>query len=84
MKHNNCYIYPKTNRELIDGLRHYDTGREKLPSVTTILQATQSEENKASLAAWQARVGFEVAEKIKDSAAERGTAMHKILLSWVQ
>ena len=49
MKHNNCYIYPKTNRELIDGLRHYDTGKEKLPSVTTIIQATQSEEKQKSL-----------------------------------
>ena len=83
MKHNNCYIYPKTNRELIDGLRHYDTGKEKLPSVTTILQATQSEEKKASLAAWQARIGFEAAEKIKDDAAVRGTAMHKILEKYI-
>ena len=83
MKHNNCYIYPKTNRELIDGLRHYDTGKEKLPSVTTILQATQSEEKKKSLAAWQARIGFEAAEKIKDDAAVRGTAMHKILEKYI-
>ena len=50
MKHNNCYIYPKTVREAIDGVRHYDTGKEKLPSVTTILSATQSEEKKKSLA----------------------------------
>ena len=83
MKHNNCYIYPKTVREAIDGQRHYDTGKEKLPSVTTILKATESEEKKASLAAWAARIGNEAAEKIKDDAAVRGTAMHKILEKYV-
>ena len=83
MKHNNCYIYPKTNRELIDGLRHYDTGKEKLPSVTTIIQATQSEEKQKSLAAWRARIGEAAAEKVKYDAASRGTAMHKILEKYI-
>jgi hypothetical protein len=32
---------------------------DKLPSVTTILAATQSQEKQASLAAWRARVGTE-------------------------
>jgi hypothetical protein len=35
---------------------------EKLPSVTTILAATQSEEKQASLAAWRARVGTDEAD----------------------
>ena len=83
MKHNNCYIYPKTVREAIDGARHYDTGKEKLPSVTTILSATQSEEKKKSLADWATRIGEEAAEKIKNEAAARGTAMHKILEKYV-
>jgi len=83
MKHNNCYIYPKTVREAIDGVRHYDTGKEKLPSVTTILSATQSEEKKKSLTDWAARIGEEAAEKIKNEAAARGTAMHKILEKYV-
>ena len=83
MKHNNCYIYPKTNRELIDGLRHYDTGKEKLPSVKPILPATQSEEKQKSLAAWRARIGEAAAEKVKDDAAARGTAMHKILEKYI-
>jgi hypothetical protein len=44
MKHNKSYIYPKTVRTTIDGKRHYDieNGKWKLPSVTTILSATQS------------------------------------------
>ena len=51
MKWNKKYDYPTSTRALINGKRHYDVGtEEKLPSVTTILSATQSEEKKQSLA----------------------------------
>ena len=40
------FIYPGTHRETIEGKRHYVIGEEKLPSVTTILAATQSEEKR--------------------------------------
>ena len=83
MRRNNSYIYPKTVREAIDGLRHYVLDKEKLPSVTTILDATQSAEKRESLQRWKERVGVEQAEKIKDQAAERGTAMHKILEKYI-
>ena len=52
MRRNNCYKYPTTKRETIDGLRHYDMGKEKLPSVTTILDKTQTAEKRESLRAW--------------------------------
>ena len=84
MKHNNCYIYPRSQREIINGKRHYDIKSEKLPSVTTILSATQSPEKQASLAAWRVRVGEEEATRIVDEAGIRGTAMHKILEEYVQ
>ena len=83
MKHNNCYVYPKTVREAIDGKRHYDTGREKLPSVTTILSGTQDPSKTASLQAWRERVGESTALMITEEAASRGTAMHKILERYV-
>ena len=83
MKHNNCYIYPKSMRETIDGKRHYNTGKEKLPSVTTILSATQEQSKTDSLQAWSDRVGDENATRIVDSAAARGTAMHKILEKYI-
>ena len=83
MKHNNCYIYPKTVREAIDGKRHYDTGKEKLPSVTTILSGTQDPSKTASLQAWRERVGESTALMITEEAASRGTAMHKILERYV-
>jgi hypothetical protein len=42
MKWNKKFDYPPSIRSLINDQRHYDIGEEKLPSVTTILQATQS------------------------------------------
>jgi hypothetical protein len=84
LKHNNCYIYPKTVREMIEGKRHYEiNGDEKLPSVTTILSGTQDPEKAQSLKAWRDRVGEETATRIVDEAAARGTAMHKILERYI-
>ena len=57
MKWNKKFEYPKSQRSLIEGKRHYDIGNDKLPSVTTILSATQSEEKTKSLADWKARLG---------------------------
>ena len=79
MKWNKLYKYPSSTRSLIQGSRHYDVNQEKLPSVTMILAATQSEEKRESLKAWQERVGKENSLRIRDQAAERGTAMHAYL-----
>ena len=49
MKWNKIYNYPPCTRSTTDGLRLYDIGKERLPSVTTILKATESEEKKESL-----------------------------------
>jgi len=70
-------------RSLIDGKRHYDIDQEKLPSVTTILSATQSEEKRKSLADWKARMGAQYADRVRDIAAMRGTAMHKFLEAYI-
>ena len=84
MKHNNKFIYPKSMREVINGKRHYNINeKEKLPSVTTILSATQSADKTASLAAWRVRVGEDNAARIVDTAGARGTAMHKILEKYI-
>ncbi len=79
MKINKLYTYPKSMRSVINGGRHYDIGNTKLPSVTTILSACQSDEKKASLAAWKARMGDKAADEVRDTAAARGTAMHTYL-----
>ena len=83
MKRNSSYRYPKTVREMVEGQRHYILNEEKLPSVTTILSATQSAEKRESLAKWRTRVGEAEATRIVDSAGARGTAMHKILEKYV-
>ena len=76
LKWNKLYHYPPSTRSTTDGLRTYDVGNEKLPSVTTILSATQSTEKKESLARWKASVGEAQATRIKEQAAARGTDMH--------
>ncbi len=84
MKWNKKFIYPTSTRALIDGKRHYDVGtNEKLPSVTTILSATQSEEKKKSLANWKARMGAHTADRIRDVSAMRGTSMHTYLEGYI-
>ena len=73
------FIYPGTHREMIEGKRHYVIGEEKLPSVTTILAATQSEEKRKKLAEWRARKGDKEADKIMNMSSVRGTSMHRYL-----
>ena len=85
MKWNKKFIYPTSTRALIDGKRHYDVGtNEKLPSVTTILSATQSEEKRKSLEAWKARMGAQRADRIRDLSAMRGTSMHTYLEGYIK
>ena len=79
MRWNNKFNYPKSSRSVEDGLRKYLFGNEKLPSVTSILQATKSEEDKASLENWKQRVGYVEANKIKNAASIRGTSMHSYI-----
>ncbi len=79
MKWNNKFTYPKSLRSVEDGLRKYLFGDEKLPGVTSILQATKSEEDKASLELWKERVGHKEANKIKNEASNRGTSMHSYI-----
>ena len=86
MKWNKKFIYPKSQRSLIQGKRHYDISstQTKLPSVTTIISATQSEEKRQALANWKARLGDQAADRVRDIAALRGTAMHTYLEAYVR
>ena len=66
--------------ERIDGkIRLYNTPSGKLPSVTTILSATESEESKAGLAGWRSYVGDKKADEIVKEACDIGTFMHENL-----
>ena len=79
LKWNKRFIYPKSQREIVMGRRHYAVDNQKLPSVTTILSKTQPKEKQESLAKWRAREGEANAQRIMDQAAARGTAMHTLL-----
>ena len=76
MEWNNKFTYPKSTRSIVNGSRHYNLGGSNLPSVTSILKATQSEEDKAAIEAWKERVGHKEAERIKNEASSRGSSMH--------
>ncbi len=80
---NKLYHYPPSTRSTTDGLRTYDVGNEKLPSVTTILGKTKSPEAQESIARWQAKVGMEQATRIKEQAASRGTNVHTHLEKYI-
>ena len=63
------------NNALPDGGRGYETPEGKLyPSITTVL----SVRNKKGLHEWRDRVGHDVANYIARTAAQRGTAVHKM------
>jgi hypothetical protein len=74
MKWNKLYKYPKSIRSTIKGERHYELGQEKLPSVTTILSATESDEKKQAIQRWKAKVG----EK-KGGSSQKIRQLHVVL-----
>jgi len=67
-----------------EGRRYATPDGEKLPSVTTILDATKSEESKKALMEWRKRVGVQKAQEITTEAAGRGTRMHKWLEDYIK
>lgn len=79
------FSYKKLNRKNIDGKRHYCTPNgDPVPSVTTILDKTKPEEEKAALENWRRRVGHDKAQAITTEAANRGTRMHTYLENYVK
>ena len=79
MKWNKKFTYPSSIRAITNGKRYYDINNEKLPSVTSILAATEPPEKKASLERWRKKLGVDVANKITTEAAARGSKMHAFL-----
>lgn len=70
---------------VIDGKRFYATpDGNRLPSVTTILDKTKSEESKAALQKWRRSVGEQRAQQITTEAANRGTRMHTYLEKYIK
>jgi len=79
------FQYESLTRENVNGSRQYNTpDKSKVPSVTTILSATEPKEKKQALNEWRKRVGTEKAQKITTEAANRGTKMHTYLENFVK
>ena len=77
------YDYKELKRTEVDGKRLYiNPYGDPVPSVTTILSATQPAEKRKALANWKKRVGTTEAQRITTTAANRGTVMHNILEHW--
>ena len=66
-----------------EGRKYVAPDGNKLPSVTTILDATKPIEAKKALVEWRRRVGEQKAKEITAEAAGRGTRMHKYLENYV-
>ena len=84
MRWNQLYNYPKSLRSNVNGKRHYDVGDTKMPSVTTILSVTATDEKKESLARWRAKVGTAEADRITNAATKRGGQMHEHLEAFLK
>jgi hypothetical protein len=80
----NKFDYAPLSRTTIEGKRHYSLpDGSKVPSVTTILDKTKSEESKQALANWKKNVGEAKAQQIVTEAANRGTRMHAYLEQYI-
>ena len=74
------FQYTQLKRKSVEGKRLYTTPEGiAVPSVTTILDKTKSEEKRLALANWKKRVGEVKAQEIVTEASGRGTRMHKYL-----
>lgn len=62
--------------ETINGKRYYLIGKNKYPSVTTVLGAMT---DSSGLDKWRKRVGEEEADRISKFSANRGTIMHQMI-----
>lgn len=64
---------PDIETSTINGLRYYHCGKEKYPSITSVLS---SGEPKEYLVAWRERLGEEAAAVETQRCADRGTNVH--------
>jgi genome maintenance exonuclease 1 len=79
------FVYTPIDRKSVEGKRLYALpDGSKVPSVTTILDKTKSQDKIDALNNWKKRVGEAKAQEIVTEAAGRGTRMHKFLEDYVK
>lgn len=68
-----------------NGRQYYvDAEGIRLPSVSTILNATKPKEAKEKLLDWRSRLGIEEANRVSSTASRRGTKTHKHIQNFLQ
>jgi genome maintenance exonuclease 1 len=83
--YNPKFDYKPIPRVVLEGKRFYATpDGNNLPSVTTILDKTKSQDKIEALDRWRRSVGVEKAQQITTEAANRGTRMHTYLEQYVK
>lgn len=83
--YNPKFDYKPIPRVVLEGKRFYATpDGNNLPSVTTILDKTKSQDKIEALNRWRKSVGAEKAQQITTEAANRGTRMHTYLEQYVR
>ncbi|MGB5960227.1 MAG: PD-(D/E)XK nuclease family protein [Coleofasciculaceae cyanobacterium] len=78
---------PRANAKQIReyGKQYYlDANGNKLPSVSTILNATKPQKDRERLFNWRQRVGTVEASKISGTASRRGTGTHKQIQRYLE
>ena len=80
---NKKYNYPSSSRAMESGIRRYLLGKVKLPGVTSILDKTKSNEERAALENWKERTGYKESEEIVKAASSRGSKMHNFLETYL-
>lgn len=80
-------LLPRHNAKQVreNGKQFYlDSQGTKLPSVTTILNATKPQEDRERLLNWRQRVGVAEANQISGAASRRGTGTHKQIQRYLE
>lgn len=80
-------LLPHNNAKQLrhNGKQYYvDAEGKRLPSITTILNATKPQEDKDRLLNWRQRVGTTEANQISATASRRGTGTHKQIQRYLE
>ena len=77
------YNYQKYTRQEEDGSRTYNVGNKKIPSVTTILSATQSDKKEGRARCLERKSWIPRSSQNYLSGGLRGTEMHYVLENYI-
>lgn len=78
------YAYPELKSITRATGRVYHTPAGRLPSITTMLSATQAADKAKGLAEWRAAVGDEEADRVTEESSTFGTLVHDTMEAYLR